>query len=57
MTTQNFTQTQVEDLFFNAAREGNVSLLSRFLSAGMDPNYRTEQGYTPLILAKYNAPS
>ncbi len=41
-------------MFYAAAREGEVSLLSAFLDAGADPNRPDDRGFTPLILASYN---
>ena len=40
--------------YFDAAREGDSTLLQAFYNAGLDVNVADEKGYTALILAAYH---
>lgn len=40
--------------YFDAARAGNIELLSAFYEAGVNANVADEKGYTALILAAYH---
>lgn len=40
--------------YFDAARAGNIELLSAFYDAGVNANVADEKGYTALILAAYH---
>ena len=40
--------------YFDAAREGDSTLLQTFYNAGLDVNVADEKGYTALILAAYH---
>ncbi|MGA9222657.1 MAG: ankyrin repeat domain-containing protein, partial [Pseudomonas graminis] len=48
------TQTQLKELFFQAAREGRQDMLNEFINAKFDLNVQDEKGYTALILAAYH---
>ena len=43
--------------YFDAAREGDSTLLQAFYNAGLDVNVADEKGYTALILAAYHGHS
>ena len=40
---------------FDAARDGDIPAITRYAKEGGDINARTEDGYTPFILATYHA--
>lgn len=44
---------QLQDYFFAAARTGEVTVLTEFLSAGYPVNERNAQSYTALMIAAY----
>ncbi|MDO6711908.1 ankyrin repeat domain-containing protein [Aliiglaciecola sp. 2_MG-2023] len=45
---------QLKKLYFDAARNGDIELLSTFYNAGLSVNIANEKGYTALILSAYN---
>jgi len=47
-------RTQLRELFFDAAREGDQPRLATFIEAHYDLNIQDEKGYTGLILAAYH---
>jgi ankyrin repeat protein len=49
-----FTSSNPEDLFFDAARRGDVATLQGLLAEGVDVNARSGRGFTALILAAYD---
>ena len=49
-----FTSSRPEDLFFAAARRGDVTALQALLAEGVDVNTQDGKGFTALILAAYD---
>ena len=50
-------EDQIDSLrgyYFTAARSGNLEVMSEFFKAGISPDLRNPQSYTPLMLAAYN---
>jgi ankyrin repeat protein len=47
-------QAQLQQYFFDAAREGRQDMLAEFIGAHYDLDTRDEKGYTALILAAYH---
>lgn len=47
-------RVQLQQYFFDAAREGRQEVLAEFIAARYDLNSRDEKGYTALILAAYH---
>lgn len=47
-------EEQLRDYLFNAARQGEQTILGEFIQAGYDLNSQDGKGYTALILAAYN---
>ncbi|WP_166424075.1 ankyrin repeat domain-containing protein [Paraglaciecola sp. 20A4] len=45
---------RLQTLYFNAARQGDVSTLSAYYAAGLNMNVADKKGYTALILAAYH---
>lgn len=45
---------QLQSMYFNAARTGDIDLLKQFYQSGLSPNIANEKGYTALILSAYN---
>jgi ankyrin repeat protein len=45
---------QIEELYYDAARDGHEPLLAEFLRQGADPNRPDGRGFPPIILASYN---
>ncbi len=48
------TPEELEQLYYDAAREGHEALLAEFLRQGCDPNRPDSRGFPPIILAAYN---
>jgi len=49
-----FYSTNPTDVFFDAARKGNISLLKQLIAEGVDVNAPGPRSFTPLIIATYN---
>ncbi|MEP1385556.1 MAG: ankyrin repeat domain-containing protein [Paraglaciecola sp.] len=45
---------QLKTIYFDAARKGDVSTLTAYYAAGLNPNVADKKGYTALILAAYH---
>ncbi|MFA3792421.1 ankyrin repeat domain-containing protein [Aliiglaciecola sp. SL4] len=51
---ENEQSQQLKTLYFDAARTGDIELLTTFYNAGLSVNIANEKGYTALILSAYN---
>lgn len=47
-------KAQLQDYYFNAAREGDIAVLDTFIEAGYSLDTRDAKGYTALMLAAYH---
>jgi ankyrin repeat protein len=45
---------RLQTVYFDAARQGDVSTLSAYYAAGLSPNVADKKGYTALILSAYH---
>lgn len=49
----NAAQKELIDLFFTAARTGNLEVINEFLKYGFPVNIKNHAGFTPLMMASY----
>lgn len=52
--TLTMTREHLQEIYFDAARQGRNDLIEGLISHGFSPNIHDRKGYTPLILAAYN---
>ena len=52
-STQMNSQQELIDLFFAAAKTGNIDVIDEFLKYGFPVDVRNAQGYTALMMAAY----
>jgi ankyrin repeat protein len=45
---------QLQTVYFDAARQGDIATLQAYYAAGLSPNVADEKGYTALILSAYH---
>ena len=53
-SAQKIDSDRLQTLYFDAARQGDVTTLSAYYAAGLSPNVADKKGYTALILTAYH---